>query len=234
MPTPLRFGADPAHTTSQSRALTAKSVQPARRSGRAEGQCGMWNAGSHYRGLYTLLTTWRQAGIKSAAEELPDAVDRNFLLSDVEPRHALAHGAQQIRGYRPDAARHAIGRQYFLAARAINRGYIADLCALHVCDIDRGHVHGDDADDRHELPAQQHVPAISQRSVNSVSVPRGQNADARRSFCHKRRVVSDSRALWNITQTDDPRTKAHHRLQRQPHFGFLALFSRIVARMVAI
>src|SRR6266576_3983213 len=32
MPTPLRFGADPAHTTSQFRALTAKSVQPARRS----------------------------------------------------------------------------------------------------------------------------------------------------------------------------------------------------------
>src|SRR5947208_8440376 len=99
MPTPLRFGADPAHTTSPFRALTAKSVQPARRSGGAEGRCGMWNV-------------WRQADIKSAAEELPDAVDRNFLLSDVEPQHALAHGAQQIRGYRPDAARHAIRRQY--------------------------------------------------------------------------------------------------------------------------
>jgi len=39
-----------------------------------------------------------------------DAVDRNFQLSDVEPRHTLAHGAQQIRGDRPDAARHAICR----------------------------------------------------------------------------------------------------------------------------
>src|SRR5437879_1508369 len=115
MPTPLCFGADPAHTTSQFRALTAKSVQSARRSGGAEGRCGMWNAGSRYRGLYTFLTIWRQAGIKSAAEELPNAVDRNFLLSDVEPRHALAHGAQQIRGDRPDAARHAIRRQYFPA-----------------------------------------------------------------------------------------------------------------------
>src|SRR6266478_4294826 len=90
---------------------------------------------------------------KSAAEELLNAAHRNFLLSDVEPRHALAHGAQQIRGDRPDAARHAIRRQYFLALRAINGGHIADLCVLHVRDIDHGHVHGDDAHDGYELPA---------------------------------------------------------------------------------
>src|ERR1700674_3974349 len=29
---------------------------------RGKDRCGMWNAGSRYRGLYTLLTVWRQAG----------------------------------------------------------------------------------------------------------------------------------------------------------------------------
>ena len=100
MQAPLRFGADPAHTTSQFRAFTAKSVQPARRSEGAEGRCGMWNAGSRHRGLYTLSTVWRQAGIKLAVKlagvKMPNAVDGNFQLSDVEPRDALAHGTQQI------------------------------------------------------------------------------------------------------------------------------------------
>src|SRR5258708_24578747 len=139
----------------------------------------MWNARKRYRGLYTLSIVWRQAGIKSAAEELPNAAYRNFLLSETEPRHALAHGTQQIRSDRPHAARHAIRRQYLLAVRAINRGHIADLCALHVRDIDHGHVHGDDAHDGYELPAQQHAAAISQPSVDSVSVTRRQHPEAR-------------------------------------------------------
>jgi len=42
MQTPLRFKTDPAHTTSQFLAFTAKSVQPARRSEeeRADAGCG--------------------------------------------------------------------------------------------------------------------------------------------------------------------------------------------------
>src|SRR6267378_2868897 len=99
------------------------------------------------------LNSMASSRYQISREELLNAAHRNFLLSDVEPRHALAHGAQQIRGDRPDAARHAIRRQYFLALRAINGGHIADLCVLHVRDIDHGHVHGDDAHDGYELPA---------------------------------------------------------------------------------
>ena len=59
------------------------------------------------------------------------------------------------------------------AIRTIDRGHITDLCAFYVRDIDHGHVHGNDADNRHELPAQKHVAAISERTENSVSVSRG-------------------------------------------------------------
>src|SRR5437016_6591608 len=141
MQAPLRFGADPAHTTSQFRAFTAKSVQPARRSEGAEGRCGTWNAGSRHRGLYTLSTVWRQAGIKSAAVEMPNAADGNFQLSDVEPWDALAHSAQQVRRDRPNTSCHAIRRQDLRVIRAIDRGHIADVGALQVRNIDHGHVH---------------------------------------------------------------------------------------------
>src|SRR5216684_2920106 len=82
-----------------------------------------------------------------------DAVDKIFQLLDVEPRDALAHGTQQIRGDCADSTRHAIRRQDFFAVRAIDRGHIADLCALHLRDIDHRHVHRDDAHDWHQLPS---------------------------------------------------------------------------------
>src|SRR5229473_2217353 len=112
--------------------------------------------------------------------------------------------------------------------------YSLNDAASSKCEIEHGHIHGDDSDDRHELPAQQHAPAISQRTVNAVAVPRRQHADARRPLGHKRRVVTYSLALRNMAQADNPRTEAHHRLQRQPRFRFFAFFRRIVARMVAI
>src|SRR5260370_41830600 len=94
--------------------------------------------------------------------------------------------------------------------RAIDRGPIADLYALHVCDIEHGDIHGDDSDDRHELPAQQHAPAISQRTVDAVSVPRRQHADARRPLGHIRRVVTTSLPPLNMAKPDNPRADDHY------------------------
>src|SRR6266851_1211505 len=131
-----------------------------------------WHAGRCFR-TYTAIAIY-----PACRGGLPYAVDRTFQLLDVEPRDTLAHGAQQIRGDRPDAARHAICRQHLLAVRPVDRGHVADLRAVDLRNINHGHVHGDDADDWRELPAQQHVPAISQRAVDSVSVPRRENADA--------------------------------------------------------
>src|SRR5712691_13307139 len=96
MQTPLRFRNDPAHSSSQYRSFTAKSVQPARRSGRTQGRCGMRNAGSRHRGLYTLSIVSRQADVVSAAAEISNAADKVLQLSDVQTWNALAHGAQQI------------------------------------------------------------------------------------------------------------------------------------------
>src|SRR6202521_836713 len=73
------------------------------------------------------LNSLASSSYQIGSREDADTADRFFQLSYVEPRHALAHSAQQIRGDRPHAARHSISRQNFLAVRSINRCHIADL-----------------------------------------------------------------------------------------------------------
>src|SRR5437660_2569425 len=61
------------------------------------------------------------------------------------------------------------------------RDWSSDVCSSDL---------GDDPDHGSQLPAQQHVSAVPQGAVDSVSVPRRQNADARRPLGYECCVIT--------------------------------------------
>src|SRR5258708_15329570 len=128
---PLGLRNNPAHTTSQFRAFTAKSLQPARRSGEV-GRGPMRDVERRFALPWFIysLNDVTSSRYQIRGRKFADAADGIFLLSDVEPRYALAHGALQIRRHCPDAARHAIRRQHFLSVSPVRSGHLPDLPTL--------------------------------------------------------------------------------------------------------
>ncbi len=92
---PLGFRNNPAHTTSQFRAFTAKSVQPARRSGEV-GRGPMRDVERRFAFPWSIysLNSVASSRYQIRGRKFADAVDGIFQLSDVQPRYTLAYRAQ--------------------------------------------------------------------------------------------------------------------------------------------
>src|SRR6267378_6459650 len=81
--------------------------------------------------IYSLIRVTSRRYRKEKSQRIETA-DRDCTLWDVEPRHALAHGAEKIRRHGSHAPCHQIRRQPLAAGGAVNRRYIADGCVSDI------------------------------------------------------------------------------------------------------
>src|SRR6266404_9068465 len=112
-------------------------------------------------------------------DECLELYPRQEVSSQINSRNAGTDGAEQVGSDGADAAGEEICGKHMFSVRAVDGGYVSQCDLGHVCDVDHGDVHGDDADDGRENTAHQHTAFVAEGAMDAVAISGGKHGDSR-------------------------------------------------------
>src|SRR5271167_2923443 len=101
------------------------------------------------------------------------------------------------------------GRDLIVASTANEHYLVANFDTGNTSNVDDGEVHGDAAEHRSTVVAQEHISTGREAAVESVAIAGGNDGDARWSGCDVAPVVSDGLACRHVAQREHAGLPGH-------------------------